>query len=81
MNDGSNSDPLDALEELLDAEDFEPERISVVIQHPEQPPPSKYPSFIVELAKRNKKAGIAFTLLLGIVAWLKIVADIVQAFR
>lgn len=77
------SDPLVKLEELLNRESFDNERISVVFQEPPPRERSLRPSadLIKQVAQKHKRLAAILTLMLGLGAWAKVIAELVSGFR
>lgn len=71
-------DPLKKLEEILENEDFDSERISYVQL---EPPPSKTPSTFTQLRKRHPRVAIAVAIIIGAAAWSKAVVELFEVLK
>lgn len=77
-NERSNSDPLDRLDEILENEDFENERISYVQL---ESPPSKRNSTFTALRRRYPRAMMFAAVIIATAAWSKTVYECWETFK
>lgn len=74
-------DPLAELEALLDSENFDGERISVVqLELPERRP-SDRASLMKDLRKRHPRLALLLTILVAGAVWVKVIVDAFQTFK
>jgi len=70
-------DPLRKLEEILENEDFENERISYV--QLEAAP--KKPSSFTELRRRHPRVALIVAIAIGVAAWAKAVVELFEVLK
>jgi hypothetical protein len=76
----TGADPLAQLDELLDSENFDDERTSVIIVDRKETPSAR-PSLIKSLGKKHPRAALVVSLVLTSAIWAKVLIDLVEALR
>lgn len=70
-------DPLKRLEEILENEDFDNERISYV----QLEPAPKKPSSFTELRRKHPRLALAAALVIGTAAWAKAMIELYEVLK
>lgn len=73
-------DPLKRLEDILENEDFENERISYVQLEP-APSTTKKSSMFASLRKKHPRAALVLAIAVGAAAWVKAVLELFEAMK
>lgn len=73
-------DPLEKLEELLDSENFDTERISVVMAEPARNESAR-PSLVKNLRKKHPRLALAVTVIVASAVWVKVIAEFFETLR